>query len=40
MLHVVHMIRRRYPHRASTITRSLVLASASALLVGAGLLIL
>lgn len=40
MLHVVHMIRRRYPDRAGSITRSLVLASGSALLAGIGLLML
>lgn len=40
MLHVVHMIQRRYPDRARMITRSLVLASASALLAGIGLLML
>jgi hypothetical protein len=40
MLHVVHMIRRRLPDRAPTITRTLVLASAGALLAGIGLLML
>jgi len=39
MLHVVKMIRRRYPDRAGTITRTLVLASGSALLAGIGMLI-
>ena len=39
MLHIVHMIQRRHPGRARMITRSLLLASASALLAGVGLLI-
>jgi hypothetical protein len=39
MLHVVKMIQRRHPERAGTIMRASVLASASALLAGIGLLI-
>jgi hypothetical protein len=40
MLHVVHMIQRRYPQRAGSITRTLVVASGSALVAGIGLLML
>jgi hypothetical protein len=40
MLHIVHMLERRYPARAGTITRTLLLASASGLLAGAGLLLI
>jgi hypothetical protein len=39
MLHVVKMIERRYPEHAGTITRTLLLASGSALLAGIGMLI-
>jgi hypothetical protein len=39
MLHIVHMIERRHPEKAGTITRALVLASASGLLIGLGLLV-
>lgn len=39
MLHVVKMIERRYPERAGTITRTLLIASGSALLAGVGILI-
>ncbi len=40
MLHVVHMIERRYPERAGGITRALWLASGSALLAGVGVLLM
>ena len=40
MLHVVHQIQQRYPEHAQCIVRTLVLLSASALLLGAGLLLL
>lgn len=40
MIHVVRMIQRRYPDRAGTVTRTLLVASGSALLAGIGLLIL
>lgn len=40
MLHVVHMIQRRYPDRAAGITRAMLLASGSTLLAGMGLLLL
>lgn len=39
VLHIVHMIQRRYPDRAPGVTRALLLASGSALLVGLGLLL-
>lgn len=39
MLHVIKMIDRRYPERAGSITRTLVIASGSALLAGIGLLL-
>lgn len=39
MIHVIRMIERRHPGRAGTITHTLLLASASALLAGLGLLI-
>ncbi len=38
MLHVVKMIRRRYPNQSNRIVGSAVLLSASALLIGAFLL--
>lgn len=40
MIHVIHMIRRRYSDRAGTITRILFLTSGSMLLAGVGLLVL
>lgn len=40
MLHVVRLIARRYPERADRIVAVLVLASASALALGPGLLLL
>lgn len=39
MLHIVHMLERRYPDRARTLTRTLVLASGSALVAGIGMLV-
>jgi hypothetical protein len=39
MIHVVKMIKRRYPERAGSITRTFVIASGSALLLGVGMLI-
>lgn len=39
MIHVVKMIHRRYPERAGSITRMLVITSGSALLLGLGMLI-
>lgn len=40
MLHVVKMLQRHYPERAGTIMHTAVIASASALLAGLGLLLL
>jgi hypothetical protein len=40
MLHVVHQLQRRFPEHAQRIANTLVLLSASALLLGAGVLIL
>lgn len=40
MLHIVHMLQRRHPDRAGTIMRTALFASASALVAGAGLLML
>lgn len=40
MLHIVHMIQRRYPERAGTITRTMLFASGAALLAGIGLLVM
>lgn len=39
MLHVVKMIERRYPERAGTITRTMLIASGTGLLAGIGMLI-
>jgi hypothetical protein len=38
MIHVVKMIQRRYPERAGSITRTLLIASGSAVLLGVGML--
>lgn len=40
MLHIVKMIRRRYPEHATTIVPAVVLASGGAPLLGVGLLFL
>ena len=39
MIHVVKMIQRRYPDRAGSITRTLVIVFGSALVLGIGMLI-
>jgi hypothetical protein len=39
MIHVVKMIQRRYPERGRSITRTLVIASGSAILLGIGMLV-
>jgi hypothetical protein len=38
MIHILHMLERRYPDRAGTIARTVLLASVGALLAGIGLL--
>jgi hypothetical protein len=40
MLHVLKMIYRRRPERAGSITRTLLIASGSALLAGVGILLI
>jgi len=39
MLHIVHLIERRFPGRSARIVATLALFSASALAIGAGLLL-
>lgn len=39
-MHIIHLIERRYPEKAPRIISFLFIASLSALLIGAGLLIL
>jgi hypothetical protein len=40
MLHIVHLIERRFPQRSARIITALALLSASALALGLGLLLL
>jgi hypothetical protein len=40
VLHIVHLIRRRYPDRSEAIIARLFIASGAALALGAGLLLL